>query len=164
MGEPGPGDAVIQLPKIDWPPLITRAHLSKWVRLRDVVLTVIVWAALVWILVHVRERGLDYLRTPRFRPENLSPPNWDELWSELSPFFDFVLLLVLWICFWAFVRRRHLRRAEPVPQPPALDPARHAGAFGLDAATLASWQAARGLRVHFGSDGRPDRADRSGGE
>jgi len=147
------------LRKIEWPPLIEGAHVPGWVRLRDVVLTLLAWALLLWTMKHTLQLVVDYLRPPHFEFSSMTPPNWIELWYRLAPFFDFVAVLLLWLLVWALARGRYLRATAPMTQPPPLGIAAQAADFGLGQETIAPWREARILVVHFGADGHPSRGD-----
>ena len=58
---------MIELRKIDWPPLIHGAQVPLWRRLRDFVLTLLAWALLFWALGRGR-----YLRATE--PMKQPPP------------------------------------------------------------------------------------------
>jgi len=150
---------MIELRKIDWPPLIHGAQVPLWRRLRDFVLTLLAWALLFWTMSYTLQLAVDYLRPPRFEFSSMSPPNWIELAYRLEPFFRYIAVMVLWLLFWALVRGRYLRATEPMKQPPPLTIAAQAADFGLSEATVAPWREARILVVHFGADGQPSHGD-----
>jgi len=117
-------------------PLVERASLPKGVVLRDVALTLLAWALLVYF---VRDLvwmagywGLSALGVE-------VPPHWapGELWRDLQPFLKLVGLLVLWLLVVALIRWRLLTSQVAASRQPApLDPTLHDTAFGLTAETL----------------------------
>lgn len=142
-----------------WPPLILGAHVPTWVRLRDVVLTLLVWALLGFLMRETLNLMHDYLRAPIFEFTDATPPDWAELWGRLRPFSGFVAALVLWLLFWALARGRQMRATAPVPQPTPLTRAAHGAAFGLEETALARWRDARVLVVHFDAAGQVSHAE-----
>lgn len=144
---------------MNWPPLIRGAQVPAWVRLRDVVLTLLAWALLGYLMRETLDLLQDYLRHPIFEFSSAAPPDWRELWGRLRPFSYFVVALTVWLLFWALVRGRHMRATVPVPQPAPLAQAVHAAAFGLTEDAVARWLEARVLVVHFDAGGRLSHAE-----
>jgi hypothetical protein len=145
---------VIDVKTTDWPPLIHGSEVPVWVRVRDVVLTLLAWALMGWVLRAGLELTLDYLSPPRFEFTQLSPPNLLELAARLSGFLYFIGGLFGWLVFWAVARGRRLRLHAPVAQPPGLALAAQAADFGLSADAVAAWRDARVLVVHCDGHGR----------
>ena len=144
---------------IVWPPLIVGAKVSRWVRLRDVVLTLLAWLLLAWLMRETLDLASNYLSYPMFEFTDSDPPDWLELWSRLQPFSKFIAALVLWLLFWALVRSRRMRTTLPEPQPAPLALGEHAAMFGLQAQDATRWPVARILVVHFRADGGVSHAD-----
>ncbi len=150
---------MIELKPTEWPPLIHGADVPVWVRVRDVVLTLLAWAALAWVLRTGLELTIDYLSPPRFEFTNFSPPNLLELASRLAGFLYFIGALFAWLIFWAVVRGHRLRLSAPAPQPPGLTLSDHSADFELAADAIAPWRDARVLVVHFDDAGRLSHGD-----
>jgi poly-beta-1,6-N-acetyl-D-glucosamine biosynthesis protein PgaD len=150
---------MIELKPTEWPPLIQGADLPAWVRVRDVVLTLLAWLLLAWVLREGLELTIDYLSPPRFQFTNMSPPNLIELAARLSGFLLFIGALVAWLLFWAAVRGHQLRASEPVAQPPGLPLADQAADFALAPQEVAPWQRAKVLVVHFDDSGQVSHGD-----
>jgi len=150
---------MIELRKIEWPPLLLGGNVPRWRQLLDVGLTLLAWGVLFWMMRYTLALAQDFLRPPHFEFSSMSPPNWLELAYRLSPFSRFIAALLLWLLFWALVRRRYLRATEPMTQPPPLSIAAQAADFGLSEETVAPWREARILVVHFGADGHPSHGD-----
>jgi hypothetical protein len=150
---------MIELKTTGWPPLIHGADVPAWVRARDVVLTLLAWAALAWALREGLELTIDYLSPPRFEFTNLSPPNLLELVSRLAGFLYFIAALFGWLIFWAVARGRRLRLTAPAVQPPGLTLSAHSADFELAADAIAPWRDARVLVVHFDDEGRLSHGD-----
>ena len=146
-------------PDLPWPPLIAGANVPVWVRLRDVVLTLLAWALLGYLMRETLHLLHDYLRAPIFEFTNATPPDWEELRGRLRPFSYFVAALTLWLLFWALVRGRRMRATAPVAQPASLATNQHAAAFGLEGVAVARWSEARILVVHFDAQGHVSHAE-----
>lgn len=140
---------MIKLQTPDWPPLIHGSEVPGWVRVRDSALTLLAWAALVWVLRDGLELTVDYLSSPRFEFTNLSPPNLLELAARLAAFLYFIGGLFGWLIFWAMARRRRLRLNAAVAQPQALSLTAQSADFGLAEEAVGPWRDARVLVVHF---------------
>jgi PgaD-like protein len=150
---------VIELKPTEWPPLIHGSEVPGWVRVRDVVLTLLAWVVLAWVLRAGLELTVDYLSPPRFEFTSFSPPNLLELASRLSGFLYFIGALFGWLIFWAVVRGRRLRLNGPVAQPPGLTLSAHSADFKLPADAIAPWRDARVLVVYFDHEGRLGHGD-----
>jgi hypothetical protein len=144
---------MIELKSTEWPPLIQGGEVPGWVRLRDVILTLLACWALLWVLRDGVELTIDYLSPPRFEFTSVSPPNLLELAARLEGFLYFIGALFGWLIFWALARGRRLRWSAPVSQPQPLTLAAQSADFGLVADTVAPWRDARVLVVHFDERG-----------
>jgi poly-beta-1,6-N-acetyl-D-glucosamine biosynthesis protein PgaD len=146
----------------EWPPLVGETGVPLLVRARDVALTLLVWATLVWLLRDAIDLAADWLRAPMFVLTEAAPPDWAALRARLRPFAVVSAALVAWLVYWALVRRRRIQAVPPSPQPPVLDAAEEARALGLDPAGIARWREWRVAVVEFDAAGRPIAA-REGG-
>jgi poly-beta-1,6-N-acetyl-D-glucosamine biosynthesis protein PgaD len=140
---------------VEWPPLVGATGVPWLVRARDVVLTLLVWATLVWLLRDAIDLAADWLRAPIFVLTEAAPPDWAALRARLRPFAIVSAVLVAWLVYWAMVRRRRIQAMPPSPQPPMLDATEEAGALGLDPAEVARWREWRVAVVEFDAAGRP---------
>lgn len=113
---------------IDWPPLICGAKVPVWVRLRDLLLTVLAWGLMGYLMRDTLRLTYDFLRPPAFEFTKLSPPAWLDLWGRLQPFAHFVTVLVLWLLFWTLMHGRRMRATASLPQPVPLSLAAQAAA------------------------------------
>jgi hypothetical protein len=144
----------VLLPPLPWPPLIVGANVPAWVRVRDVVMTSIAWLLLCWTMRYGFALATDYMRPPTFEFTSMEPPNWTELVRRLSPFFDFIAGLLVWLLCWALVRGRAMRIAGPPPPvPPPLPLSEHAARFGLGEAEVQAWREAKVIVVDLAADG-----------
>ncbi len=116
-----------------WPPLIVHARRSRWIRIRDVLLTCIAWLALVILLNRELELGLtvyldamgmesytDELRTAGFVSRDQAPQGWSYFGFALRPYvLVFLTMFAFLVTFTAhtIIRRTRALRA---PSPPPL--------------------------------------------
>jgi hypothetical protein len=122
----------------------------KW---RDVVLTVLAWAAFVLLLDAEFKLFLgDYIALLFSRPVD-SESYWPMFIAGLMPFLLTAVALgaILVVFGLRTVLRR--RRALLLPQPVPLDVSDEARRAGLDEATLIAARAERIVIVHFDADG-----------
>jgi hypothetical protein len=147
---------MIELKQLEWPPLVVGARVRAWLRVRDILMTLLAWLALSWAMRDVLAMLADYLRPPVFELNSMAPPNWNELWRRLQPFSYFIAVLLVWLLCWALIRGRAMRVAGaaslPPPQPQLSED--HAASFGLAAREIDAWRRARVIVVHLGDDGR----------
>jgi poly-beta-1,6-N-acetyl-D-glucosamine biosynthesis protein PgaD len=133
-----------------WPPLIGADHQPAWVRLRDVLLTLLAWAALAWMLARPLALAWDFLFIdPVFTLSRHAPIDWRAKWLLLRPFAMAAAMLVVWVLVWALLRTRPLAARNAQPAPPPLALADHAGHWGLDPQAVAAWQAPRVAVARF---------------
>lgn len=132
----------MKTPGIAWPPLIGAGNRPAWVRVRDVLLTLLAWAALAWMLARPLALAWDFLLVdPIFELTRHDPVDWRAKWLLLRPFAMAAAMLVVWVLVWALLRTRPLAASSARPAPPPLSLADHAGHWGLDPRALAAWQA-----------------------
>jgi hypothetical protein len=143
-----------ELPKLEWPPLITGASVPAWVRVRDVVLTLAAWLLLLWAMRYGLALAVDYLRRPMFEFSRMAPPDWSELGHRLEPFLGFIA---------ALAHGRAMRvtggpataPSHPLPVPPCEPVA----SFGMTAQDVEAWCDARVIVVDLADDGHSFRGD-----
>jgi hypothetical protein len=97
--------------KPDWPPIIGTG-ITPFIRLRDTILTVIAWILVVVLLWEVLELLWDYFDDPIFALTKTHSLSWLGLLDRIGNFALVSLLLVLWLTFWGFVRRKASRAAR----------------------------------------------------
>jgi poly-beta-1,6-N-acetyl-D-glucosamine biosynthesis protein PgaD len=133
-----------------WPPMIGTAHQPAWIRVRDVLLTVLAWVALGWMLATPLALAWDFfLVDPVFAFSKHQSVDWRAKWLLLRPFAIAAALLVVWILFWALLRARALgtRSAQPSPAPLAL--ADHAARWGLKPQVVQTWRVPKVALARF---------------
>lgn len=139
-----------------WPPLIEDAHMPLWARARDIILTLLAWCALIWMVhgvVHGVVLAVGFAVLDVLGIAHPTPP-WakGKVLRDLLPFLAVVILLVAWLCLFAWLRWNSLtdtRMASRQPLP--LDPEDMDGLFGVSAKERAGLR--RGSVVDFPGDG-----------
>jgi hypothetical protein len=139
-------------PPRKWPPRIPATQAPRWVRVRDLVLTLAVWLAYLWILREPIVAFIGWL-SPRLGVL-LSEVVRVEFTVDLWPFFWVAAALVAWLALFGVLRRQYLSRlAGAEHDVPVLPPEAHFEAAGVAVSQLPLWREARCLRVHY-EDGR----------
>lgn len=126
-----------------WPPLIVAEHVSRLVRLRDVVLTAVGWGFLAALLD--KEFGLFLGRLS---------PDWPLYFARLKPFLLIAGALAIFIVISALRTLRRAHRTLVLPQPAPLEAADEARRVGVDAAALAAARDRGVVVVHIDAAGR----------
>ncbi|MDL9997509.1 PgaD family protein [Variovorax sp. J22P240] len=143
-GEPPVGPA----PPQQWPPRIPRTHAPWWMRIRDLVLTIAVWLAYLWIL-----RKPIVIVIGWFSPglEAFLRKKIDIAFTvDLRPYVWIAAVLVAWLVLSGVLRRRDLsRQVDAEHNVPPLPPEQHFAIAGVLVSKLPVWRESRCLRVHF---------------
>jgi len=136
------------------PPLIIATDVPRWVRWRDAVLTLLMWALFAFML----EIEFEILLGPRL--EHLGLTSFDsragflEFSGRLIPYLKIALVLVALLFVAGLFTWRRQTRALALPEPPPLAIADEARRAGLDEPELIYARSARIVVVHVESDGR----------
>jgi poly-beta-1,6-N-acetyl-D-glucosamine biosynthesis protein PgaD len=136
-----------------WPPRIPQTLAPWWIRLRDLLLTLLAWLAYLWIL-----------RNPVFACIAWLSPSWGAYLQtvfgkvtniDIRPYLWIAAGLVAWIVTNGLLRRHRLRQeASPDHAVPALPPEEQFAAAGVPASQVSWWQGARHLHVDHDAQGR----------
>ena len=138
-----------------WPPIIGNARVPWWVRLRDLVLTLLAWIVLlyavspIWIAL-----WLDIQLLLGFRMAHVAsiPPS---PWHVLRPFLGVAALFALWLVSFAIVRRHlYLTKWHVSNQPPALPRKEQTERSGVSAELTEQLLGQRNSIVRFDAHGR----------
>jgi poly-beta-1,6-N-acetyl-D-glucosamine biosynthesis protein PgaD len=133
-----------------WPPMIGTAHQPAWIRVRDVLLTVLAWLALGWMLATPLALAWDFFFVgPVFAFSRHEPVDWRGKWLLLRPFAIAAALLVVWILFWALLRTRALAARSAQPAPASLALADHAARWALEPQAVQTWRAPKVALARF---------------
>lgn len=137
-------------PTIPWPPMIGTAHQPAWIRVRDVLLTLLAWVALGWMLATPLALAWDFLFIePVFTLTRHDPIDWHAKWQLLRPFVAAAGMLVVWVLVWALLRTRPLAARTAQPPPAPLPLADHAARWRLEAQAVATWHAPKVALARF---------------
>ena len=107
-------------PNLEWPPLIKKGAVPVYVRVRDIVLTIIAWLLLGLFLSDLVFSVYDYFAYPHFAYSRTKGPDWPSIWLHLQSFVYLALFVVAWLIVWGFARRQTLRRIRDSVEPPVL--------------------------------------------
>lgn len=141
-------------PKLSWPPLIEAQNVPRFVRVRDFVLTSLMWLLLLYALRNLFLYLYDFLSPPVFTFTLTSGPDWAAIWRHLESFVYLALFLVAWLLFWSVVRRRDLRRGRDHRQPEPVSLAELAEPRHLDPERLARFQNEKVVVIQYDADHR----------
>jgi poly-beta-1,6-N-acetyl-D-glucosamine biosynthesis protein PgaD len=141
-------------PDTPWPPLITAGAVSRLVRMRDLVLTVIAWFVLLYLSRGLLELLWSWISAAHPSSSAHSGPDWSVVWQQIATFIYLAVFVVLWLTFWAVVRRRDLRRIKDSQRAASISLEDLAGLRGLNAERLRRFQGEKIVVVHFDAEHR----------
>ena len=139
-----------------WPPLVLGKSVPRWVRVRDIAITLAAWALLAWWMRGALLLIWDWLSYPMFELNTQPAPDWPRIWQLLAPFLAISALLAAWLYFWSIRRRRILRRQLHADQPEPLELGVHAARFGASPPRVLALRERRIATVTFDASGRVD--------
>jgi poly-beta-1,6-N-acetyl-D-glucosamine biosynthesis protein PgaD len=118
--------------------------------MRDILLTLVAWAALGWLLRDPIYVAYDYfLIHPIFELTHAKPLDIGAVWSRLWYFVVIAAGLITWWWLWGAIRIRR----RMAPQPPALALEEQAAWAGLDAKIVSEARKFKVTNVRFNEDG-----------
>jgi hypothetical protein len=128
----------------EWPPLIVAGTKPRWVKVRDVALTLLMWA-LFAITLETEFKLLfgHYLERWGFG-EFDTDARWGEFFEHLRPFVSIAYVLVGMLIVASFFTLRRIARARLLPEPRPLPIGDETRRVGMAEEDLA---AARDLRI-----------------
>ena len=136
-----------------WPPLIVAKHVPRFVKWRDMLLTMMMWGGFAVLLDIEFELFLG-----RYLQRGLSPfdtnANWPEFFGRLVPFLLTAAILAGLLVIFSLRTLRRRGRALLLPQPVPLETADQAHRAGLDEVELIAARDQRIVIVHIDADGR----------
>ncbi len=137
-----------------WPPLIVARDVPRWVKVRDFVLTLMMWGLFLAMLESefelIVQRNLVRLGLGTFRTD----PLWEKHFELLEPYALVTLALVVVLLLDSAVTLVRRRRARASPQPPPLGLAAEARRAGLKETDLAAARELKIAVVYIEPDGR----------
>jgi poly-beta-1,6-N-acetyl-D-glucosamine biosynthesis protein PgaD len=137
-----------------WPPIIDSRKVGPIIRVRDTVLTVIAWIILVALLWEFCYLLWDYFSYPVFQLSRTHSLDWHAFVDRIGGFALLSLLLVLWLTFWGFLRRKELRRTHDPSGVSPLALSDHAAIFGIPPETVELWRQSQVVVVQFDASNR----------
>jgi poly-beta-1,6-N-acetyl-D-glucosamine biosynthesis protein PgaD len=138
---------------LSWPPRIPASFAPGWIRIRDLVLTLVAWAAYVWILREPVIAGVNWLSPSAGAALKQTFGVTPDI--DIRPFLWIAAGLVAWLVVIAMLEKPRLQR-QPSPDnvTPALSPDDQFAAAGVPAAQVAVCRGAGRLRVDHDARGR----------
>lgn len=137
----------------DWPPLITHVRRPLWILVRDILLTLMMWAMLGLILYTEAELAWNGIEFLMGKPDVVVDAHLELFWRRMQPLLYLMAALILMLAIATLAsrnrRERALRRAPPPPLPDEVLAAR----AGMDMATLETARAHRIGVVHVEEGG-----------
>jgi len=144
-----------KIPTASWPPIIRSDAVFKWIRLRDITLTVGAWFIIGLTLHNLLWLIFDYLSDPIFHLTTVAPPNWSAIWRKMAGFIYIALGLVAWICLLALLRSNIINSTRYIKTLPAAVEMRELEIdLGVLPADVEHWHELRSVQVFVNSDNR----------
>jgi poly-beta-1,6-N-acetyl-D-glucosamine biosynthesis protein PgaD len=146
-------DRALRPPK-DWPPLIVAGTKPRWVMVRDIALTVLMWVLFAIMLETEFELFFGrYLVRLGFGEFDVQA-NWGEFFEALRPFLRIAYVLIALLIVASFLTLRRIARTRRLPEPPPLPIADEARRVGMDEAELLAARELRVVVIHIDAAGR----------
>ena len=150
---------------VPWPPLIVAGTKPTFVKVRDIVLTLLMWLLFAIMLETEFEMFFGhYLQRMGFGDFD-SEGRWLEFFQALRPFIQVALVLVSLLLVAGLLTLRRVARGRKLPQPAPLTAGDEARRVGMDEAELIAARELRVVVVHIDADGKyrvePCRVDQS---
>jgi poly-beta-1,6-N-acetyl-D-glucosamine biosynthesis protein PgaD len=141
------------------PHIIRAGSIPAWVRVRDLALTVGVWALFAWWVEGALSLIWDWLSSPMFELTTHAQPDWRRMWVKLEPFIGISALLATWLLAWGAYRSAAFARLAKQASAAPLDLAEHASRYGIGAEEVVSLRQLRVATVRVDADGNMGLAD-----
>ena len=145
-----------------WPPIIGIDRAPWFVRLRDTLLTILVWALLLYLLRDGILLIIDYFSDPIFKLTRTHTVNWRELWDRFYVFLVLSAVTMLWLMLWSLFQRRRLQLADRAAPRVPLSLERHAAIFNFTVADLERWRTLKVAVVQFDGNHRVSSVNAAG--
>jgi hypothetical protein len=141
-------------PPKDWPPLIVAGTKPRWVTVRDIALTVLMWALFAIMLETEFELFFGHHLQRWGFGEFDTDARWREFFEALRPYLRTAYVLVALLIVACVLTLRRLARERRLPEPLPLPIGEEAGRAGMDEAELLAARELRVVVVHIDADGR----------
>lgn len=132
-----------------WPPIIDSRHVPLYVRIRDVILTLLAWLVITMLLWELIYLLWDFLSHPIFSLTGSHELNWRSLWDQISIFAVGALSLILALVIIAVARGKDLMYKKKVTPVAALTLQEQAADLGLSPEAILEWRQHQIVTVHF---------------
>jgi magnesium-transporting ATPase (P-type) len=144
-----------KIPTASWPPIIRSDVVSRWIRVRDITLTVGAWLIIGFTIHNLLWLIFDYLSEPIFQLTTVAPPNWSAIWRKMSWFVYIALSLVAWISLLAALRSNIIKSTKYIKTLPAsVEMKELEKDLGVLPADIEHWHELRSVQVFVNSDNR----------
>lgn len=140
-------------PFADWPPIITNARHGRFVDLRDLILTVLMWVLMLVILYTEIRFAWDSLMVLLGRSDAQIDAELALFWRRMQPLLWLMGALVLMLAVATILSRKRREEAIAGRQPEPLSDATVAKLAGLSETALATARSHRIAVVHRAADG-----------
>jgi hypothetical protein len=140
-------------PFADWPPIITHARHGRLVDLRDTLLTLLMWAALLLILYTEMRFAWESLMVLLGRSDAQIDAELALFWRRMQPLLWLMGALVAMLAVATLLSRKRRKEAIAETQPAPLPEAEVAAIAGLSEAAMAAARGHRIAVVHRNPDG-----------
>ena len=130
-----------------WPPLIVAAGIPFWMKVRDLVLTWLMWALFLAMLVDEAEIVVT-------RHSFSVHIDWLGMWQELLPFIMLAAIMATLLFVASQFTRRRRRLTLLHPEPPPLTLTEHAARAGVSEEALSRARDLRIVVLHVDADRR----------
>jgi hypothetical protein len=137
-----------------WPPLIIADHVPRFIRWRDVLLTLLMWVVFAIMLETEFELFFGHHLERLGLGDFDSKGNWPIFFERLTPFLATTMLLVSLLIVASMLTLRRRRRSLLLPIPAPLGLVEECHRAGIDEHTLISARTSKIVIVHIGADGK----------
>jgi hypothetical protein len=135
--------------------MINSDVVSRWIRVRDIALTVGAWLIIGFTIHNLLWLIFDYFSEPIFKLTTVTPPNWSAIWRKMSWFVYIALGLVAWICLLAALRSKIINSSRFIKNLPVGVEMRELEInLGILPADIEHWHELRSVQVFVNSDNR----------
>lgn len=142
-------------PLSNWPPIINSDYVPRWVKTRDIFLTIGAWLIILATFHSMLWLVFEYFSDPIFEFSATTTPQWLEIWQKLSRFFYIALGLVSWICFLAFSRRKIINSTKYIKTlPPSAEMKGLEEKLGVLPEDFKRWHELRSAQVFVNDNNR----------
>ncbi len=146
-------------PIVPWPPLVRSERVPLIVWIRDLALTFLAWAILMYFMKDLWVLLYDFIINFFLKMSLSTPVDWKLIWNNIAPFVYAATLLVFWIVLLGSLRRRAIRSTGLIHGKQSFRtvqqqfPLKQIGIdmlsqrFGVNKTQLEQWQAMRDVNV-----------------